>query len=251
MFTCYTSGHIHSLTVMRAFASGAKLPLTDQLHVLRPGGMVTYGALRGLLPLLMQARAEGRQWVYADNGYFLPGHYDGHYRVTRNALQHDGSGDAGPQRWRALGITMHAWRKPRVGTPIIVSPPGEAYCALWGVDGRKWLTDVTFRIRQHTSRKIVIRTKPSKNAIIPPLHTIADDVHAVVTHSSNIAVDAVLLGIPVYCTGQCAALAMGDADFSFIEKPRTPAREQWAYNLAAAQWTLDEMKSGRCWEELQ
>ena len=27
-------------------------------------------------------------------------------------------------------------------------------------------------------------------------------------------------------------------------------REQWAWNLAAAQWDLDEMRSGYCWREL-
>jgi hypothetical protein len=69
--------------------------------------------------------------------------------------------------------------------------------------------------------------------------------------TSNAAVDAVLAGVPVFCTSPCAAYRMGHADLSKIETPHFPPdREQWAWSLAANQWTLREMASGQCWREL-
>ena len=78
-----------------------------------------YGCLRGLKPTLDQAQAEGRTWYYADNGYFRPGK-TGYFRVTRDALQHDGTGDASPERWERLGLEIKPWRKDgdaRAGLP--------------------------------------------------------------------------------------------------------------------------------------
>jgi hypothetical protein len=75
---------------------------------------------------------------------------------------------------------------------------------------------------------------------------------ALVTHSSNAAVEALLEGVPVFCTAPCAAYRMGRPDVAAIEAPALPDdREQWAWNLARAQWTLAEMKSGECWRDLQ
>ena len=72
-----------------------------------------------------------------------------------------------------------------------------------------------------------------------PLAVDLKDCHAVVVHSSNVAVDALLAGVPVFCTVPCAAYRMGYADLSKIESPLYPDdREQWAWNLADQQWTL-------------
>ena len=70
-----------------------------------------YGCLRGLLPTLNQAQAEGRTWWYMDNGYFRPGHFAGYYRVTRNAMQHDGTGNVSSERWERLGLNIAPWKK--------------------------------------------------------------------------------------------------------------------------------------------
>ena len=72
------------------------------------------------------------------------------------------------------------------------------------------------------------------------------------TCASNAAVEALLSGVPVFCTGPCAAYRMGKPDVTEIETPALPDdRERWARVLAANQWTLDEMADGTCWRELQ
>jgi hypothetical protein len=209
-----------------------------------------YGCLRGLLPTLRQAQNEGRTWYYADNGYFRPGKVGGYFRVTRDAVQHEGDGEAGPKRWNKLGLKIKPWRK--TGSTIIVIQPEPLSTELWRVD-KKWAAKVIAELKRYTDRPIVVRRKIGDKLQdhAPPLAVALQDAWAVVVWTSNVAVEALLAGVPAFCTDPCAAYRMGTPDLSRIEDPVMPDdREQWAWNLAANQWSLDEMRSGLCWREL-
>jgi hypothetical protein len=213
--------------------------------------MVTYGFLRGLRPLFESVRSEQRDYVYLDNGYFRPSahgrqDYSGYYRVTRNALQHDGGGKADPHRFEMLGKRIDPWK--RGGRYVMICPPGDTFGELNGFSSAKWLRDVTATLRSSTDRPYIVRDKRNPGGVT--LFDALRNCHCMVTHSSNAAVEALLYGIPVFCTNPCAGYAMGQPDITKIEAPRYPEREQWAWNLAANQWTLNEMKSGKCWKEL-
>lgn len=249
MLHCYTSGHAHSLAVCTAFAAGGGFPLLRLPAKLQLGAMFTYGNLRGLKPVLDQAILDGRDWYYADNGYFRPGHYDGYYRVTKNAYQHDGAGSATPARWERLGKPLLPWKKG--GSFVMVCPPGDAYARLRNFDNARWLKETLTALQANTDRRIEVRVKPAKGKPDAPLWAGLKDCHALVTHSSNSAVEALLFGVPVFCTAHCAASRMACNDIAGIETPLyRDGREQWAWNLAAAQWTLDEMKAGTAKSEL-
>jgi hypothetical protein len=74
---------------------------------------------------------------------------------------------------------------------------------------------------------------------------------ACVTFSSNAAVEAALAGVPVFaCDEGSMALPIANRDLSEIERPALPDREQWAFDLAYAQWTLQEFANGSCWQHL-
>lgn len=210
--------------------------------VLRPGPVALFGSPH-LWALLERARAEGRTWYYGDKAYFGRGRY---FRITRNALQHDGSGAAGPDRFRIAGGAIAPWR--RGGSHILVCPPGEPFQRRMGVEG--WLETTLAALRRHTDRPIRIRLKPR----IPERHPLAPDLvdcWALVTFMSNTAVEAICAGIPAFVTGRCAASAMAAGELARIEAPALPdGREQWAWNLAANQWTLGEMRAGRAWAAL-
>jgi hypothetical protein len=104
-------------------------------------------------------------------------------------------------------------------------------------------------LKASTDREIRVRTKEQRKAV--PFAQALQGAHAVVCWTSNAAVDALLAGFPVFCTAPCAAYRMGQTDLAKIECPFFPPdREQWARNLAANQWTLNEMTSGQCWREL-
>lgn len=205
----------------------------------RPAAFFGSPKLRAAFDSVLES---GQDYYYGDHGYFNRFQY---YRCTKNAMQHTGKGDAGPERFNALGIKIQPWRT--TGKYILICPPDEIFGKYIGINTFQWLKNVRKIIRQYTHRQFIIRDRTTKKSLQYDFsHT-----WAVVTHMSNIAVDAVINGIPVFCTGPCAGLTMGLSDLSRIESPVKPNREQWLYNLAANQWTLDEMKRGILWEALK
>jgi hypothetical protein len=233
---------------MEAFCARAGLPLHHVSEGLLDGGMATYGNARGLKPLLDRCILEKRDFLYLDNGYFKPGHFNGYFRVTRNAYMHDGSGIAKPHRWRALDKMILPWK--RNADFVLVCPPNPVYASLRGFNAALWLNETQRVLKEATDREIRIRLKPGK-ANSEPLSQALRGCHALVTHSSNTAVDSLLAGVPVFCTDKCSASCMGIADLRRIEAPFYPDdRERFCQVLAANQWTLAEMKDGTCWREL-
>ena len=231
-----------------------------------------YGALRGLLPTLKQAKARGREWIYQDNGYFRAGKTEASYfRVTKNALQHDGSGDLprpyhiARERWDRLKIEIQPWRTD--GGHVLVCPPARLFASTFGFDADNWLRLTLKTLGKYTKRELRIRAKIKFDENLPYSWVdragqltesgqtrFADDLAgawALVTHSSNVAVDALIAGVPVFCTDRCGATAMASNDLREIESPRMDGdRLHWARVLANRQFTLGEMRDGTAWRML-
>lgn len=249
----YVTTHPHSRAVCGAFAAGCGWPEVrpDRLH--GTGPVVVYGRLRGCNEIIQAAIADDRDWYLIDRGYFRASRdsdYTGYFRVTRNAMQHTGIGASDGRRWRQLGIPVKPWR--RTGSHVLVCPPTDIFGRLSGFDASAWTQRALTTLRGATDREIRLREKPRGAHKPPPLADDLRDAWAVVTHSSNVAVEAVLSGIPVFCTDPCAAASMGITDLRQIESPRYPDdRMRWASVLADQQWLLSEMRSGLAWEMLR
>lgn len=216
---------------------------------LRPGGVVTYGFLRGLLSTLRTAQAD-RPWVYLDRGYFRAsygGDYSGYFRATRNRWQHSGAGEYDGERWARLGLQVKPWRAR--GEHILVCPPGDVFSKAVGqFSAVEWLTLVLKRLAKVTDRSVHVRYKSMSGE--RPLAADLVNCHALVTYMSNTATEALLEGVPVVCLGPSAAAEMGGT-LETIENPKYPDdRERWARVLAANQWTLDEFKNGLANDEV-
>lgn len=245
-YTVYATPKKNSSRIGRCFAQGARLPYREIPCKLAAGGMASFGAHHGLRPLLARVQREGRPWIYVDNGYFAAKHFSGYYRATRNAYQHDGTGQASSKRWEQLGLSVAPWR--RSGSFVLVCPPAPVSPDR-GLDLSGWLPATLTMLKANTDREIRVREKTDRTAV--PLAQALHGAHALVCWTSNAAVEALLAGVPVFCTAPCAAYRMGHSDLAKIEAPHLPPdREQWAWNLAANQWTLREMASGQCWREL-
>jgi hypothetical protein len=226
-----------------AFARGCGGEIVRDCR-LRPGAIAIYGSPK-LWPIINRAIAEDRDWYYGDNAYFGRGKY---YRVTRGAIQHTGEGQADPARFLSFNIPIKDWRKR--GSHILLCPQSEAFFELHGFKPGEWVEKTTRELRKHTDRQIKVRLKA--DAKIAPIARALNDCWAVVTFTSNSAVDAVLAGIPAFTTGRCAASRMTLSDLSKIESPAFPkGRLEFAAVLAANQWTIDEMASGKCWKDLR
>lgn len=223
-----------------AFAKGSGLTLTDSLEY-QGEGWAGFGSPHNW-QTLTDARKAGHDWIYGDHGYFGRGEY---FRITKNAFQH--SGVVGRMRYYPHD-KFGKWRTK--GRYVLVCPPDDKIANLMGFDERDWLRDVLTRLRANTDRTIKVRERDKEQEY--PLEQDLAGAWALVTWGSNAAVEALLYGVPVFCTGDCAASVMGRADPIGIEYPYYPDnRYEWAATLAANQWTLDEIASGMAWEVLQ
>ncbi|BBK30306.1 hypothetical protein EDC65_2248 [Stella humosa] len=243
-----------SVAVADCLAIGAGGRLAGEAEmlsgVLAAGPVVLHGCSPVTAPLLAAARrAADRPWWYADKGYFGRRSM---VRVTRGRLQHDGfSGGARADRLRDLGVDIAPWRHG--GRHVLVCLQSEQWMRdAEELSRRDWLAWVLALLALATDREIRVRTKRPPDGIEHrPLAADLADCWAVVTHTSNCAVEALVAGVPVFITGNSAASPMAAGPISAIETPCRPdGREEWAARLAANQWTLDELAAGDWWRQV-
>ena len=100
---------------------------------------------------------------------------------------------------------------------------------------------------------VIMRPKPNKRAVPQiPIYEVLQTTRLLVTHHSNAAIDALLLGVPVYAVKGVGRLASADTlDAAALEHPyelNYAARLQLLADVAYAQWTPQEMRSGEAWQ---
>lgn len=240
-----------------AFAAGAQAPVVED-GSLRPGAVALWGTPR-LWDLMLKAQRLGRTVYYGDKGYFGRDRY---YRVTRNGLQALGPqppvpGGAARRRAEAVlhanGVRAVPWRDD--GRHVLVCPSGDVHAGLMRRAGydvgdqAAWTDDVLAQLAARTDRDVRVRTKEDYRAG-RPLAADLEDCWAVVAYTSNVALEAVMAGVPAFVLGPAAAAHLGRTDLTRIEDPARPTQEErWeaALSLAAQQWTLDEMACGVAW----
>jgi len=228
-----------------AFAAGCG-GLATMEDTLLPGPVALFGS-PARVPLLKTAIAQGRDWYFGDHGYFGRFKY---YRVTKNAYQHDGSGHFSPERFKALRLNVApTWNKS--GSAVVICPNSPGYMATFGIDAKQWVIDIVTAVSRVSDRPIVVRWKAQAQA--RPIYMDLHDAWMTVVFSSASALDSLIAGVPV-CTlaSWAASYRMGITDISQVETPYYPEdREQFLFNLANQQWTLDEIRAGLAWKALR
>ena len=77
------------------------------------------------------------------------------------------------------------------------------------------------------------------------------NAHCCVAYTSGSSLDAILDGVPVIPTSQYNFVwEISSHSISDIENPKLGEREQLLYNLAYAQWSVQEIQQGKPWEHL-
>ena len=226
---------------------------------LRPGPVALWGEHR-FWPTLQAAIKEGRTWYYGDHAYFGRHAY---FKITRNALQaHGGYFDGGA----VYESNLRRLAEVRERVPVVISeaqfdpqgfvlvcPPSDKLAERSGFQAAKWTSIVTNRLRRITKRRIIIRQKPKANHTPGPLLDALKGAWALVTYTSNAAVEATCAGYPAFCTGPNPCTVFGNTEVAKIEKPYVAplrSREAWAAMLCANQWTLEEIAAGKAWKAL-
>jgi len=237
--------------VVSAFARGTgcrlayaedELAQTGEMHSFP----VVWGVLRGSNEIIARAKAQGLHFYYIDHAYFDRGHGNS-YRITRNGYEAGLVRKCSGDRLKKLDVTIEPWRKS--GRSIIVCPPTDFFAAAHGCEN--WLGETLAQLRLETDRPIVIRTKPRAGEQFVTLPEALQDAHALVTHSSNVAIEAACLGTPVFVSAASAAAPIGWTDLGMIEAPRYPKRDGWLAHLAWSQFTLEEFANGEAWRNMQ
>lgn len=249
-----------------AHAAGHKAKLRDDAAYKEPIGDVAafYGYQKCFPRMMAEYLAAGKAVVFVDLGYWgrhTGGRFRGYHKVSvggRHPTDYIMNRKRDPSRLTQLGIRKLPWQK--TGRDIIVAGMSDKSAASYGLKPEEWERQAIVELRKHTTRPIIYRPKPSWRGA-KPIHgstfqkTTSDlvftNVHAVVTHHSNLAIDALQHGVPAFCWDG-AAKCMSLQDLSKIESPLRPrGRDQWMNNLAWCQWNVGEMKSGQMWRHLE
>lgn len=219
-------------------------------------GMVhVLGGLQfGALERLWEIRAAGLPYVHYDRAYFGGGPGSDRLRMVANGYHanrvrypHGMEWAQTRDRLRLFVVNLSRRRESRPGDGVMVVPPSEAICSLFGLPSPDaWAAGVLMRLAACTDRPMWV----SKKGDAEPLERRLARCHAVVTWTSNVAVEAILAGVPAFASewSPAAPVAMPLAELEkHIERPELApwsARVEWAGSLAWAQFTLDEIRSG-------
>ena len=137
----------------------------------------------------------------------------------------------------------------------------------------QWIGDQINTIRKYTKRPILVRPHP-RNQIqfvendfenvklrLPKRDfTTYDDTDfkatlertwAVVNHSSNPAMEAVINGVPVFVSEDSLCHDVGNTSLADINTPAMPARQKWANKLSYTEWFPEEIEKGIPWERIK
>jgi hypothetical protein len=167
-------------------------------------------------------------------------------------------------------MDLKPWRTS--GNHILITLQRPLGWSMRGYNLMTWLETVFTKIRQYSDRPIVIRWHPGDwkaypnyaglltkyQAVVSPQgkHITEDLINcwALVCHNSTPSAVAPIEGIPSFITDDPSYSQAGDIaniDFSLLETPNMPDREQWIRKLAQCHWSFEDLRSGRCWDHMR
>ena len=140
------------------------------------------------------------------------------------------------------------------------------------IDQEEWVDTIIAKIRQYSSRPIMIRMHPGDGSREKQIHKIQKKYGTTVTISTheNIKdaltncwctvginstpnVVSIIEGIPGYIEDPVHSWAAGIAftDIAQLENPPLPDRSNWINKIANIHWSNDEVKSGQLWATIK
>jgi len=176
---------------------------------------------------------------FIDHGYFkrqpFQGSYEGYFRVTLNSWYGNNKTGFSSDKFESYNIPLSKWKND--GYKVVIVPPDNLSYTI--IDESEWLDETLETVKNNTDRPIEISTRNNKV-------NWNDKIWCIVTCISNVQVDAIIRGVP--------AITTRFTNLGSLENIENPPQEeesrQLLFDLANYQWTLNEMKSGKCWNEL-
>ncbi len=240
-----------------------------------PDIAIFQGLIRGTKEVHDVCISRNKNWYYFDQPYFFATDYepsatgDRWYRICKNNTQKnyleksykvDRRFDKLTERLNQKcrdELTPKQWQYG--GKHILVIPPSY-HTALWyGIDRHEWTKNIIKEIAKYDrTHPIVIREKFKDGAdwgekVIKPLSEDLKDCYAMVSFHSMCAVQAVMNGVPSFCSEHSPAypVSLGLDELDQIKDPLYAGdREDWVKSLMCSQFTEVEMKQGLAYGHL-
>lgn len=241
-------GAKRNIVTLMGQCAGGVIDTPDALAKLSDDEIPVVCCTAELGQLVREWKVRGRQFMYWDRGYVrrLGGLFhpidktDGYYRLHLNAFQMNQIHNVSSARWDALNLRLSPWRD--AGRKIIVATTNSQYWTFHCVPGgeQAWLEQTMEVLRRSTRLPIVIRYKTDRIL----LSHVLENAHCLVTHGSNAAIEAVILGCPVIVDPISAAALVGLTDPAQVANVIRPDRDAWCHSLAHSQFTRREMTDG-------
>ena len=176
------------------------------------------------------------------------------------------------QRWPLFKHELRPWNP--TGDLIVICGQHDSSEQWKGLPRMsQWIEQQITEIRKYTTRPILVRPHP-RNVIhfdenkfknvkvrLPKRDYMTYDdtdfkatlerTWAVVNHSSNPAMEAVMRGIPVFVSESSLCHNVGNIKLADINTPAMPNRLTWANKLAYTEWFADEIEQGIPWARIK
>jgi len=217
-----------------------------------------WGFVNNNLKLIKTLEERKQTYWYTDTPYF--GRFDNknlqpdnHYwRVCKNQIHATFLKDCKADRFEKFGMQIKA---PTLKGSYILVCPSSAGIHNY-LENTSWTEETITKLKRVTDRPIRIRQKPrgrgtsGPSEAKVPLSEDLKDAWACVTSCSISAVEAVCMGVPVFCDRKSFAEPMGNLNIEDIEDPFYAGPEPWLYSLAYQQFTPEEISDGTAVEIL-
>jgi hypothetical protein len=180
--------------------------------------------------------------------------------------------DVDNTRWPLFNHTLKPWKQ--TGNTILILGQHDASEQWSGMPSMNiWFEQQINEIRKYTDRPIQVRPHPRNPigfdykkfkdvSLVRPVmdrNTVDDtnfkdtlkDAWAVVNHSSNPAIEAVINGIPVFVSTDSLCSDVGNHSLVDINNPKMPDRREWTEKLSYTEWFEDEIENGSPWQRIR
>lgn len=208
----------------------------------------------------------GRHYVHIDLGWWnrkpIGDVLGGHHKVAVNGRDPSAyfARNFTSDRVEKINIPIKPWRPYDPRKPFLIGGMSEKSCRTFGLEPEAWERAIIRLLMKEDGAKVTYRPKPSWAGAFPiagagysvePIDVALAKARMVITHHSNLAIDALIAGIPVHVAYPTVAAAFSTPIEEIATPWMPPGREQLLADIAWQQWTPDEMTRGECWKHLK
>jgi hypothetical protein len=207
-------------------------------------------------------------FLYADpsnSKHYLRYSFDGVFPTTGFYFDRD----IDSSRWNKISQQLNIQLKPyrTAGNHILICLQRHGGWSMRGLSTVDWVNQTITKIRQYSSRPIIVRTHPGdkkiksilkinhKDIIVSNKERLINDLQnawATVVYNSSPSVASLVEGIPTFLTDPqpeySQTFGIANTDLSKIENPIMFDRQSWIERLAMCHWNFEELRSGEAWQ---